>query len=191
MRIVKTVAVAALAASGLLAAGAAALAQPAAEVGASGPPAYEATAWHDVNVRICPSTACLPAAGSPVRAGTTVGAYCWAHGESITDYGYTNDVWLNIGRQDGGTQWSSAVYFVGDEYADLPADAECADVPTPPTTTRPAPTATPAPAPTATPAPTVTAAPTVSPVPTASPAPTATAVPTAAPAPAVLAPARG
>jgi hypothetical protein len=150
MRIVKTAAAASLAAAGLLAGGALALAQPAGDVGASGGATYSARTWHEVNVRICPSTACLPAAGGPVFADRTVGVYCWVLGESITDYGYTNDVWLNIGRQDGGSQWSSALYFVGDEYANLPVTAECADAPKPPTTTKPIPSTTTTPGPTTT-----------------------------------------
>ncbi|WP_447005182.1 hypothetical protein ACRAKI_01085 [Saccharothrix isguenensis] len=191
MRIVKTAVAASLAVSGLLAGVAVALAQPASEVGASGPPAYRATTWHAVNARICPSTACLPAPGGQIAEGATTGVYCWVHGESVTDYGYTNDVWLNVGRQDGGTQWSSAIYFVGDEHADLPADARCADSPTPPTTTRPVPSTT-RPEPTATtrPDPTVTTRPepTVSPRPeptlTTKPVPSTTAVPsTPAPVP--------
>ncbi|NUT50080.1 MAG: hypothetical protein HOV94_22635 [Saccharothrix sp.] len=171
MRIVMTAAAAVVAASGLIAGAATALAQPA----ASGPPSYSATAWHDVNVRICPSTACLPAAGGQILAGTTVGVYCWVHGQWVTDYGYTNDVWLNVGRQDGGTQWSSAVYFVGDEYGNLPVEAECADSPEPPTTT-PRPTTTTRPSPTGTPAPTTTVKPTT-PVPTTTELPTTTRPP--------------
>ncbi|MCE6996859.1 hypothetical protein LZG04_18915 [Saccharothrix sp. S26] len=156
MRIVTTAAAVAAAATGLLAGG---VATAAAEVAASGPPQYSATAWHDVNVRHCPSTSCTQAPGSPVLAGWTVGVYCWVHGESVTDFGYTNDVWLNIGRQDGGTQWSSAIYFKGDEYANLPKDAQCADAPQPPSTT-PRPTTTPAPTTTTRPVPTTTVSPT-------------------------------
>jgi hypothetical protein len=193
MRIVKTAVAASLAVSGLLAGVAVALAQPAGEVGASGPPAYSATTWHAVNVRICPSTACLPAAGGQIPEGTTKGVYCWVHGEPVTDYGYTNDVWLNVGRQDGGTQWSSAVYFVGDEYANLPAEARCADLPAPPTTTKPVPSTTAKPEPTATtrPEPTVTPGPeptvTTKPVPSTTAGPPSTTarpepVPTSAPA---------
>ncbi|MEU4769491.1 hypothetical protein AB0H12_40305 [Actinosynnema sp. NPDC023794] len=176
MRIVNTAVAVALAGSGLLAGGAVALAQPAGEADASAAPKYSATAWHNVNVRICPSTACLPAAGGQILEGTTVGVYCWVHGQTVTDYGYTNDVWLNVGRQDGGTQWSSAIYFAGDEFANLPKEAHCADAPKPPTTTpvptttRPAPTTTGIP--TTPPRPTVTT--TVRPTVTTPPQPTVT-----------------
>ncbi|MFI9008865.1 hypothetical protein ACIGNX_16730 [Actinosynnema sp. NPDC053489] len=181
MGIVKTAVVTSLAAGGLLVGAGAAAAGP--EVGAV--PAYQATTWHDVNVRTCPSTACLPAAGGPIPEGTTVGVHCWAHGQSVTDFGYTNDVWLNVGRQDGGTQWSSAIYFVGDALAGLPKTAECATSPQPPTTT-PRPTTTPAP--TTRPAPSPTVAPTTTAVPTTRPVPAATDAPTR-PVPATTAPA--
>ncbi|WP_158852404.1 hypothetical protein [Saccharothrix deserti] len=178
MRITKTAAVAAAAAAGLFAGGATATAtaSPAGEVGASGPPLYTATAWHDVNVRLCPSTACLSIGQTP--ADTTKGVYCWTYGQWVTDYGITNDVWLNVGRQDGGTQWSSAIYFVGDKYANLPVDAQCTDSPTPVPTTTPRPTtATPTtPRPTTTAVPT-TPRPTTTAIPT-TPRPTTTAVPT-------------
>ncbi|MFE9744041.1 hypothetical protein ACFYOT_03965 [Saccharothrix saharensis] len=193
MRIVTTAAAVAAAAAGLIAGG---VATAAAEVGASGPPQYSATAWHDVNVRHCPSTSCTTAPGSPILAGWTVGVYCWVHGESVTDFGYTNDVWLNVGRQDGGSQWASAIYFKGDALANLPKDAYCADAPQPPTTTpRPttttqAPTTTPRPtttteAPSTTPRPTTTALPptTTTAFPTTTQRPTTTAVPTTTVAP--------
>ncbi|ROP39089.1 hypothetical protein [Saccharothrix texasensis] len=176
MRIFTTAVAVAAAGAGLLAGG---VATASTEVAAGGPPQYSATAWHDVNVRHCPSTSCTQAPGSPVLAGWTVGVYCWVHGESVTDFGYTNDVWLNIGRQDGGTQWSSAIYFAGDEYANLPQDARCADAPQPPTTTpkptttRPDPTSTP-PSTTTRPMPTTTPGQTT----TTRPAPTTTADPT-------------
>ena len=152
MRIVTTAVAVAATATGLFAGG---VATAAAEVGASAPAQYSATAWHDVNVRHCPSTSCTQAPGSPVLAGWTVGVYCWVHGETVTDFGYTNDVWLNIGRQDGGTQWSSAIYFAGDDYANLPKEAQCAGAPQPPTTT-PRPTTTKPPVPTTTAFPTTT-----------------------------------
>lgn len=178
MRIVKTAVAASLALSGLVGGAAVALAQPAAVVGASGGPSYSATTWHNVNVRICPSTACLPAAGVYIPEGTTAGVYCWVHGESVTDFGYTNDVWLNVGRQDGGTQWSSAIYFVGDDYANLPAEAQCSDAPAPPTTTtKPVPTTTTKPEPTTTTKPEPTATTRPEPTTTTTPQPTATTRP--------------
>ncbi|WP_158852403.1 SH3 domain-containing protein [Saccharothrix deserti] len=129
MRIVKTAVAVAAATAGLFTGGITATAAPAGEVGASSA-LYTVTAWHDVNVRSCASTACLTV-GSIV-AGQSRKVACWVHGESVTDYGITNDIWLQVGgRQEGGTQWSSAVYFAGDEYANLPADAQCPVAPEP------------------------------------------------------------
>ena len=175
MRIVTTAAAVAAAAAGLIAGGAA-TAAASAEVGARGPAPYSATAWHDVKVRHCPSTSCTQAPGSPILAGWTVGVYCWVHGESVTDFGYTNDVWLNIGRQDGGTQWSSAIYFKGDELANLPKDARCADAPQPPPSTTPRPTTT-TQVPSTTPWPTTTAPPSTTLPPSTTPRPTTTGAP--------------
>ncbi|MFD7655110.1 hypothetical protein ACFV4N_14140 [Actinosynnema sp. NPDC059797] len=119
MGIVKPATVVALAAAGLLVGGGA----------ASAGALYTVTAWHDVNIRTCPSTACGKA-GSLV-AGQQRKVECWVRGESVTDAGITNDVWLQVDDADenGPDLWSSAVYFVGDEYAGLPSDARCADSP--------------------------------------------------------------
>ena len=87
------------------------------------PPYPTVTAWHDVNVRTCPDTSCV--SPYPILAGRSSVAYCWTHGQTITDAGITNDVWLLVSRQDGGKLYASAVYFLGDEYANLPATAEC------------------------------------------------------------------
>ncbi|GAA1265731.1 hypothetical protein GCM10009634_06320 [Saccharothrix xinjiangensis] len=90
---------------------------------------HTVTAWHDVNIRTCPSTAC-GTAGALV-AGQQRKVECWVRGEPVTDAGITNDVWLQVEDADenGPALWSSAVYFVGDEYAGLSADARCADAP--------------------------------------------------------------
>lgn len=113
MKIVKTAVGVALVAAGLLAGG----------TTASAGALYTVTTWHDVKIRTCAATSCSQV-GS-LLAGQSRKVACWVHGESITDAGITNDVWLRVGTQDGGTQWASAVYFVGDEYAGVPADEQC------------------------------------------------------------------
>ena len=123
MRIVNTVAAAALAAAGVLTGSAAASAAPADGVAPSSP--YSVTTWHQVNMRSCPSSACSHLGAIPAYV-TTI-AYCWYRGEPVTDAGITNDVWLLVSLQDGGQKWSSAVYFQGDEFANLPVAAECRD----------------------------------------------------------------
>ena len=80
---------------------------------------YSVTAYETVNIRTSPTTSSR--AFDRIRAGETrTDALCWAHGETIRDHGYTNDVW--IGFTEG---WASAVYLKGDAYAGLPADAAC------------------------------------------------------------------
>lgn len=87
------------------------------------PPYPSVTAWQDVNVRTCPSTAC--AATSRILAGAGSLAYCWVHGQTITDAGITNDIWIQVDRQPGVRLYASAVYFRGDKYANLPVEADC------------------------------------------------------------------
>jgi hypothetical protein len=87
------------------------------------PPYPTVTAWHDVNVRTCPSTACTSPFWIPAGAGSI--AYCWTHGQSITDAGITNDIWIQVDRNAGGRLFASAVYFRGDQYANLPVKADC------------------------------------------------------------------
>ncbi|NEC86151.1 SH3 domain-containing protein [Streptomyces sp. SID12501] len=48
------------------------------------------------------------------------GAYCWTTGETITDNGYSNNVWVKL--VEG---YVSALYLKGNEYGDLPASAVC------------------------------------------------------------------
>jgi uncharacterized protein YraI len=126
MRIISTAVAAALATAGLLAGGPTALAAPTGEVGTSSA-LYTVTAWHDVNARTCPSTSCAKV--DSLVAGQSRKIACWVHGESVTDAGITNDVWLQVRRTEGNVQWASAVYFVGDQYAGTPADAICPEAP--------------------------------------------------------------
>jgi uncharacterized protein YraI len=81
-------------------------------------PSYTVVPYENVNVRQLPTkdSAYL----TTLTAGRSYTAYCWTHGQTITDHGYTNDIW--IGFADG---FSSAVYFKGDQYANLPATAQC------------------------------------------------------------------
>jgi hypothetical protein len=122
MRIAKTALGVGLAVGALLGGATQASAQPAAA--ADGP--YWITAWHDVNLRKCASTACaIDPSQRLVRAGQTTIAYCWVHGEPITDAGITNDIWVKGSQEDGGQRYMSAVYLVGDERGGLPVEAVC------------------------------------------------------------------
>ncbi|WP_406326657.1 hypothetical protein [Streptomyces sp. NBC_00203] len=54
-------------------------------------------------------------------ANYTVLGLCWEWGETITDNGVTNDVWVATGKSgDRYTWWVSAVYLKGDDYGGLP-----------------------------------------------------------------------
>ncbi|HEX6347325.1 hypothetical protein [Umezawaea sp.] len=126
MRLVKFAVTALLTAAAVLGGGAAAMADPAAVTGQGGigdPPQYRVTAWHQVNVRQCPASSCAKA--GYLSAGGSTSAYCYTHGEPITDFGITRDIWVLIGHQDGGNQFVNALYLEGDMYGNLPPMAYC------------------------------------------------------------------
>ncbi|PRY44873.1 hypothetical protein [Umezawaea tangerina] len=124
MRIAKTAIAVGLATGVLL--GGAAQAQAQDEVAAKSW-FYRVTTWHDATVRSCPATACAVDQEFPLMAaGKTNTASCWLHGETVTDLGYTNDVWVKLERGDNVAKYVSAVYLVGDEYGNIPADSVCA-----------------------------------------------------------------
>ena len=126
MRIAKAAVAVALAAGALLAGGTTALAAPAGDVSAQSW-FYRVTTWHDVTVRSCAATTCSVDAEFPLMAaGKTNTASCWLHGEEITDFGITNDIWVKLERGDGVNKYVSAVYLVGDEYGGVPAASVCA-----------------------------------------------------------------
>ncbi|MFJ9724608.1 SH3 domain-containing protein [Streptomyces sp. NPDC101209] len=90
----------------------------AAAVAAPAETTYTVVPYTNVNVRKLPTkdSAYL----TTLTAGHSYQAYCWTHGQTITDNGYTNDIW--IGFVDG---YASAVYLRGNEYANLPVSAQC------------------------------------------------------------------
>ncbi|MFJ7073784.1 SH3 domain-containing protein [Streptomyces sp. NPDC098781] len=79
---------------------------------------YAVVPYETVNVRSGPARS-YDKVGS-VTAGQPRGAYCWVRGETISDHGITNNVWVKL--VEG---YVSAVYLKGDEYGDLPAGATC------------------------------------------------------------------
>ncbi|WP_405593974.1 SH3 domain-containing protein [Streptomyces sp. NBC_01092] len=79
---------------------------------------YAVVPYETVNVRSGPARS-FDKVGS-VAANQPRGAYCWVHGETIRDHGYTNDVWVKL--VEG---YVSAVYLKGNKYGDLPASATC------------------------------------------------------------------
>ncbi|MGA9309304.1 MAG: hypothetical protein WBV74_02910 [Pseudonocardiaceae bacterium] len=60
---------------------------------------------------------------SHVEAGESYPTVCWTAGDSISENGATNDVWIKLPLNAGGFGYVSAVYLKGNEHAGLPADA--------------------------------------------------------------------
>ncbi|EGX54864.1 hypothetical protein SZN_35797 [Streptomyces zinciresistens K42] len=79
---------------------------------------YAVEAYEAVNIRSQPTSSSDLVGSLP--AGQPRGAYCWTRGQSISDHGYTNNVWVKL--LEG---YVSAVYLKGDEYGGLPAGATC------------------------------------------------------------------
>jgi uncharacterized protein YraI len=79
---------------------------------------YVVVPYETVNIRSGPARP-FPTVGS-VPAGQARGAYCWEYGETVSDYGFTNNVWVKLAEG-----YVSAVYLKGNEYGDLPASASC------------------------------------------------------------------
>lgn len=121
MKIVQIAVAALLTAVALIGGSATALADPVAT--AASTEVYSVTAWHDVNIRTCPATACTKAGFLP--AGYSTNAYCYMHGEPVTDFGITRDIWVLVGHQDGGNQFLNALYLVGDLKGNMPANSYC------------------------------------------------------------------
>lgn len=79
---------------------------------------YAVVPYETVNVRSGPARAFCTV--GTVAAGQPRGAYCWEFGEPVSDYGFTNRVWVKLAEG-----YVSAVYLKGNEYGDLPASASC------------------------------------------------------------------
>ncbi len=85
--------------------------------------AYTVCAHQRANVRRTPRT--TGRILSYVAAGECYPAFGWTHGQTITDNGVTNDVWVKLPLRAGGFGYVSAIYLKGDEYANLPESASC------------------------------------------------------------------
>lgn len=76
------------------------------------------TTYERVNVRDYPTS--KSAWEDVYPANFTVLGLCWDWGETITDNGYTNDVWVATGKKGSRySYWVSAVYLKGDKYGGL------------------------------------------------------------------------
>ncbi|MEU3604299.1 SH3 domain-containing protein [Streptomyces sp. NPDC035033] len=88
------------------------------------PPVYGSRkVWKDVNHRTGPSGS-YSIIGK-LYAGNSYAVSCWKYGESVTAEGTTNNVWILARNGSGRWGYSSAIYFSGDKYANLPQSAKC------------------------------------------------------------------
>ncbi|MGW2559494.1 SH3 domain-containing protein [Streptomyces sp. NPDC001514] len=79
---------------------------------------YGVTPYENVNVRSGPAK--TYAITGHVAAGQPRGASCWTRGQTITDNGYSNNIWVRLAEG-----YVSAVYLKGDERGGLPTHATC------------------------------------------------------------------
>ncbi|MFD5765821.1 SH3 domain-containing protein [Streptomyces sp. NPDC127049] len=84
---------------------------------------YSRKVWKTVNHRTGPSGD-YEAIGK-LYANRYYTVRCWRVGESVTAEGTTNNVWILARNDSGRWGYSSAIYFSGNKYADLPASARC------------------------------------------------------------------
>lgn len=98
----------------------------------AGAPAPSATAatytvniWAKVNHRTGPHTS-SSLIGHLGTGDNPHQAQCWIKGDKVTAEGYTNDIWIKAYNK-AAKKWgySSAIYFKGNERANLPAGAKC------------------------------------------------------------------
>ncbi|RII17114.1 hypothetical protein DSC45_15230 [Streptomyces sp. YIM 130001] len=84
---------------------------------------HRRTVWDNVNVRDLPDTGSKKVA--TLKAGKTYTTVCWGHYQTVKSDGYTNDIWIMVWAGDTKLGWASAIYFKGDEKADLPKSNKC------------------------------------------------------------------
>ncbi|SER71013.1 hypothetical protein SAMN05216188_114103 [Lentzea xinjiangensis] len=87
------------------------------------PPYPTVTTWHDAEVRTCEALSCP--VYQVIPAGTSTIGICWTRGETVTALGYSNNVWIMVSMNSGGRYLVSAIYFEGNERANLPYENDC------------------------------------------------------------------
>ncbi|QUX29661.1 MULTISPECIES: SH3 domain-containing protein [Nocardiopsis] len=97
-------------------------AAPASEVSAQ---AYRVTAWNYGQTPVRSEPRNTSTQISHVVAPHSYNAVCWGRYQKITYLGYTNDVWIKLRLNSGGTGWVTAIAFNGDYKANLPVGARC------------------------------------------------------------------
>ncbi len=84
---------------------------------------YSREVWKTVNHRTGPSGSYTLL--GRLYANTYYTVSCWRIGESVTAEGTTNNVWIYAKNGNGQWGYSSAIYFSGNKYANLPSSARC------------------------------------------------------------------
>ncbi len=67
---------------------------------------YTVVPYENVKVRQLPTRDSAYLA--TLTAGQSYTAYCWTHGQTITDHGYTNDIWIGLANQSAAPSISRA-----------------------------------------------------------------------------------
>lgn len=81
------------------------------------------TTWADAPVRTCEALSCPVERVIP--AGVTTNGICWTRGETVYAHGIYNNVWIMVSMNSGGRYLASAIYFKGNERANLPYENDC------------------------------------------------------------------
>lgn len=87
------------------------------------PPYPIVTTWADAEVRTCEALSCPVYRVIP--AGTDSIGICWTRGQTVYDHGIYNNIWIMVSMNSGGRYLASAIYFKGNERANLPYENDC------------------------------------------------------------------
>ncbi|MGY0490261.1 hypothetical protein [Streptomyces sp. WG-D5] len=71
--------------------------------------------WTGANIRSCASTAC--SINYSVPANYQLSAICWAHGQWVSQNGYSHDKWVLLGS---GSSWIWGGLLKGSETGNVP-----------------------------------------------------------------------
>ncbi|MDT7788261.1 MAG: hypothetical protein QOF58_6680 [Pseudonocardiales bacterium] len=88
-----------------------------------GQPYPSVTTWADAEVRTCEALSCP--VDHVIPAGVTTIGICWTRGQTVYDHGIYNNIWIMVSMNSGGRYLASAIYFRGNERANLPYENDC------------------------------------------------------------------
>ena len=94
-----------------------------AQADAPKPPYPLVTTWADAEVRTCEALSCP--VHHVIPAGESTIGICWTRGQTVYDHGIYNNIWIMVSLMDGGRYLASAIYFKGNERANLPYENDC------------------------------------------------------------------